>query len=301
MQFLVFEDLDSARRAESEMNGYFRRRSQFSWGELIEHPVEMKFAVPFGSEVAAAFSGPPPGRLISEGEAYREGFHLGPLNGRFYPAIERCQEGEALVEAFADCYSYVPFPVARALFLGALGAFYSAKCQIEETVEGPAAKMLPGTTALQKWWADRTAEIQRTDGVLKYLHVLYNTRKHGKPITGLKPTAQYRGGDGAVVAEGRQYLADAMGTRVSAEGVFQAEQFAPGYERWHPVMNPETIGFADARFTFELVGLPATHLGANIASRDPVSVLRLALAYYWELVRGAIEQWNAAKDSAANG
>lgn len=170
---------------------------------------------------------------------------------------------------------------------------------LSKTLRGPAAKALPYYTAVRDWWEDRRTEMFREGELLHFLYELNNSEKHGSAsvVVALQPQARYFGGGNVLNATGSQYMGNAMGLRLGAEGAFASSGFAVGYEKWDLLSDPNAIrsmGFEGAEFTFSIVGLPRIHLGQPIAADDPVTVLKLAVGYHFDLVRGAIEKWNCS-------
>ena len=263
----------------------------------MEHPVDIRFAVPFSDRVRGAFGESiPPGQILDEEQVLLDGFYLGPLNGRFYKPLHKCQEADLLCQSLAGVYPRAPFPVSRSLFLGILGALYSVQQNLDKILRGAAAQALPGYQGIAAWWKSRRDEIHRHGELLHYLQGLNNSDKHGSPSVpvGLKPKGRFWGEKGALLFTDSEYLGDALGIRMSAEGVFLRADFTEGYEQWNPHPDIDWVtqsGFHGAEFTFELVGLPPTHLGMAFPARDPVSIARMAIHYHYELIRDAIHQW----------
>lgn len=293
-----------AEAAVQKANDWVKRQGGTRWGDVVEHPAAFRYAVPFENNLRGAFGTELPGQLASESQATALGFYFSPLNGRFYKPLHQCQSAETLVDALAETYGQLPFPVSRTLFHGALAFFYAVRENTRYIVTGEVAQSLPRFPDLRRWWNERTNEMYAQGELLHFLHGLHNSAKHGDASvpTHLRPMARYLDASGrTILASGCQYMADAMGTRFGSEGVFEAKPFAPGYERWCAHSNPSWVtnsGFRNAEFAFEIAGLPSTHVGLPIERRDPVSVASIALEYHYELVRGAINAWAAASQKS---
>jgi hypothetical protein len=302
MRYLIFSDRRTAAETLARLNAYWRQiqSSPGNWGGIWEHPVELKYAVDYDEPVSRAPELIPAGtEIVDLAEATRRGFYFGPLDGRFYRPLHKCQDAEILGSTLAGIYGHAPFPVVRSLFLAALSSLYSVREHLSKTLRGPAAKALPHYAAVRDWWEARRTEMFREGELLHFLYELNNSEKHGTPsvVVALHPLARYFGGGNVLNANGSQYLGNAMGLRLGAEGAFVSSGFAVGYEKWDLLPDPHAIqsmGFDGAEFTFAILGLPRIHLGQPIAGDDPVTVLKLAVGYHFDLVRGAIEKWNSS-------
>lgn len=301
MNYLLFTDVGEARATLAKLNEWSKTKIGSNWGNLKEHPARFIWALPFDERVKGAL-GPDcgGGRLVSQDEAYMEGFYFGPLEGRFYKPLHKCQETELLFQEFAGSYKNSPFPIQRSLFLGMLGAWYSVQENLKTILQGEVANSLPGHLALSAWWERQKEDIHRKGEILHYLRHLNNSEKHGEPgmPVGLLPMGRFLRKNGEIRAIGSQYMGDAMGLRMGAEGLFLMSQFEGGYEYWKPTMLPdlgERFEILGAEFTFSLIGIPNAHLGCVMPATDPVSVGKLAVDYNYNLVRAAIQQWSVAE------
>ena len=239
---------------------------------------------------------------MAETEATHVGFYFGPLNGRFYKPLHKCQDAEMLWKALADGYGRLSFPVGRCLFLSGIGALYAAEQNLGKILKGAASLALPHQAALSKWWEARLQEIHKCGELLHFLRALNNSDKHGAPSvpTGLRPIAKYVGEKGQLIAVGSEYMGDTMGFRMAAEGLFQSLPFAGGYEKWTETDDDNALArlsCQEAHFTFEILGLPKQHLGKEHGKFSPPDVLRVAIDYHYELVRKAIDFWREAPEA----
>lgn len=299
MDYLIFSDRAEAERTLAQLNEWTRARWGREWARLIEHPVELRYAVCVDERVNGALAGDLAKVTMSEAEATRLGFYFSPLEGRFYKALHKCDEAEILWQSLADGYGRISFPAARCLFVGVLGALYSVDQNLKMIVTGDAARSLPNYGGLEKWWKDRRDEIHKPGELLYFLRSFNNSDKHGDasvPI-GLRPTVRLISSDNQeLVLTGSEYMGDATGFRISAHGAFQAKPFAGGYERWVESDEAGIHAFVSckASFTFEVLGAPTVHLGVPHQAVTPPAILRLAVDYYLELVGNAVLEWERA-------
>lgn len=182
MNYLLFDDRAAALEVMEQMNAYGRQSQGpcFNWSDVLEHPVDLRFALPYDERMSGALNlAQTKGELVDEGEATKQGFYFGPLNGRFYKPLHKCQDAAILADNLAGAYGHAPFPVTRSLFLGALGSLYAVREHLKKTLQGPAAKALPYYGQMQQWWQARKEEMGRTGELLHFLHELNNSEKHG--------------------------------------------------------------------------------------------------------------------------
>jgi hypothetical protein len=306
MDYLLFADRAEAERLTSKINDWLLARTGQRWGALIEHPSELKYAVPIDERVRGALPENLVKGAVSEAEATRVGFYFSPLHGRFYKPLHKCEEAEILWGALNSGYGKLPFPVARCLFMGSLGALYSAEQHLKVILSGPAARALLGYSAIDAWWRKRRDEIHRQGELLHFLRSLNNSEKHGASNvpTGLRPTARLINSDGSQLTfSGTEFMGNPLGFRMSAEGPFRAESFAVGYERWIESDEASLHAFVtckDAFFAFELLGAPSRHCGSLHQAKTPPEFLRLAIDYHFQLVRDAVLEWDKAVGSSSH-
>jgi hypothetical protein len=300
MEYLVFRDAQQAKDTLEFLNRWNQRPTGSNWAGLVEHPSRHLYAVPVDDRVRPALDlSKVNATLMSEANASMEGFYFGPLSGRFYKPLHQCGDAELLIDEFVKGFGRLPFPLARSLFFASLGVLYAARCHLGEILTGEVAKGLPRYDSLSSWWQARCQEMHRHGELLHFLHGLNNSEKHSRPsvAVALLPEARYLMPHGEVIARGSEFMGEPRGLRLSAGGLFQAAPFAPGYERWRspdPTQAHPDYGITGANFTFTIAGLPDRHLGQRLVDSKPPAVLRLYLDYHYDVLRAAIEQWNAA-------
>lgn len=303
MQYIIFANRILAMEALQRINteGRKTKGQHFQWANVCEHPVDLQCALAYDPRTCGGLDlADLAGEIVEAADASHRGFYFGPLDGRFYKPLHKCQDASILAESLARAYGHTPFPVTRTLFLAALGSLYAVRSHIRKTMQGPAAKALPHADKIARWWADREREMNQEGELLRFLHELNNSEKHGTPSVpvGLQPQGVYllTEKDAVVDFTGSQYMGNTMGLRLGAEGAFTTTPFAFGYEKWDAIPQPvdalKEFGIKHANFTFSILGLPKIHLGQPLLTADPVEVTRIAVGYYFDLVKGAIDVWN---------
>lgn len=87
VRYLIFNDRRTAEEVLARFNTFLGQvqSTPGQWGEVWEHPVEVKFAVEYDEPVSRAPELVPTGtEIVDFGEATKRGFYFGPLNGTFY-------------------------------------------------------------------------------------------------------------------------------------------------------------------------------------------------------------------------
>jgi hypothetical protein len=304
MQYLIFANRALAAEALQRINTEGRKRNgpHFQWANVCEHPIDLRCALAYDPGTCRGLDlADLSGEIVEEADASHRGFYFGPLEGRFCRPLHKCQDASILAENLARAYGHTPFPVTRSLFHAAFSSLYSVRSHIKKTMQGPAAKALPHADEIARWWADREREMNQEGELLRFLHELNNSEKHGTPSVpvGLQPKGVYLLTEKDAVMEftGSQYMGNAIGLRLSAEGAFTTTPFGAGYEKWealpHPAQALKDFGIKHVNFTFSILGLPKIHLGQALKTAEPVEITRLAVDYYFDLVNGAIDAWNS--------
>jgi hypothetical protein len=183
------------------------------WSEPIHHPYSSFRLIPWnlGSLQSCSHLLENRKRLTPD-QALRKGYDIGFHRGKFSQASRKIEEARHILELMPLALSVPNFAACRALFYGFQSSVYATR----EALKASCGRI--GGDA-QKWWKATEAEIRKSEPFIHFLHVDYNTDKHGEASGMLSPSLKLYGYKG---------LAPDV---VSAEGVFKIENKGSARER----------------------------------------------------------------------